>query len=175
MARLGSSDPVELFTSLDDLIAGFDISHFGAATTKFDEADLFPLTARFNQSLPVQAVADQIAALGVPGDLAEDFWRVVRENITVLDDMAPWWDLFANGATPLIADEDREFVAQAYALLPDMPYDANTWGNWTAAVKQATGRKGRGLFMPLRHAVTGRQRGPEMADVMALLQKPPQL
>ena len=42
-----------------------------------------------------------------------------------------------------------------------------------AAVKEKTGRKGRGLFMPLRHAITGRTRGPEMADVLPLLQKPP--
>ena len=44
-----------------------------------------------------------------------------------------------------------------------------------AAVKEATGRKGKGLFMPLRKAVTGRQRGPEMADVMPLLQVKPKV
>ena len=66
-------------------------------------------------------------------------------------------------------------MAQAFALLPPHPYDDTTWGTWTAAVKQKTGRKGRGLFMPLRMAVTGRERGPEMADVMALLQTPPKL
>jgi glutamyl-tRNA synthetase len=42
-------------------------------------------------------------------------------------------------------------------------------------VKEATGRKGKGLFMPLRLAVTGRERGPEMAEVMPLLQKKPAL
>ena len=58
-------------------------------------------------------------------------------------------------------------------MLPDAPYDAQTWSQWTADVKAATGRKGKGLFMPLRLAVTGQQRGPEMADVMALLQTRP--
>ncbi len=51
-------------------------------------------------------------------------------------------------------------MAEALALLPPHPYDATTWGNWTAAVKDKTGRKGRGLFMPLRHAVTGREKRP---------------
>jgi glutamyl-tRNA synthetase len=37
-------------------------------------------------------------------------------------------------------------------------------------VKEATGRKGKGLFMPLRRAVTGQDRGPDMSDVMPLLQ-----
>ncbi len=175
MARLGSSDPVDLRASLQELTEGFDLSRFGSAPTKFDEQDLFPLTARYLQSLPLSAVAGQVAALGVPDDLAEKFWDVVRENITVLKDMGDWWALFSDGATPLVADEDRDFVAQAFALLPDAPYGADTWARWTAAVKDKTGRKGKALFMPLRLAVTGRQRGPEMAGVMALMQKTPKL
>ncbi|KMW58521.1 Glutamyl-tRNA(Gln) synthetase [Candidatus Rhodobacter oscarellae] len=175
MARLGSSDPVELRGSMDELIEGFDISRFGTAPTKFDEADLLPLTARHIAALPLAAVAGEIAALGVPGDKAEAFWNVVRENIATRAGMAEWWALFRDGAAPLVDNEDRDFVAQALAMLPDAPYDAGTWGSWTAAVKEATGRKGRGLFMPLRKAVTGRERGPEMADVMPLLQVKPRL
>ncbi|MES2970408.1 MAG: glutamate--tRNA ligase, partial [Pseudomonadota bacterium] len=82
MARLGSSQPVELFTSMDDLIAGFDVGTFGAAPTKFDSDDLFPLTRAYVQSLPFDAVAARISALGVPADEAELFWKVARENIT---------------------------------------------------------------------------------------------
>ena len=175
MARLGSSDPVELRGSMDELIDGFDITHFGAAPTKFDEADLGPLTARHLASLPIEAVSSDIAGLGVPGDLAEQFWNVVRENISTRADMAQWWSLFRDGAPAQVADEDRDFVAQAFDMLPDVPFDDATWGSWTAAVKEATGRKGKGLFMPLRLAVTGRQRGPEMADVLALLQVKPRL
>ncbi|HHC29224.1 MAG TPA: glutamate--tRNA ligase, partial [Rhodobacterales bacterium] len=36
MARLGSSQPIELASSLDEIVAGFDLSTFGAAPTKFD-------------------------------------------------------------------------------------------------------------------------------------------
>ena len=39
---------------------------------------------------------------------------------------------------------------------------------WTKAVKEATGRKGKGLFMPLRKALTGMERGPEMAALLPL-------
>ena len=173
MARLGSSKPVELAGSLDELVAGFEIGSFGAAPTKFDAEDLFPLTRAHVQSLPYDAVAARIAALGVPAALAEQFWRVARDNITVLADLEGWWQLFRDGAAPLIDPEDAEFVAQALALLPARPWDHDTWGTWTAAVKAATGRKGRGLFMPLRKALTGQAHGPEMADVMPLLQKLP--
>lgn len=170
MARLGSSDPMELRMDMESLIDGFDISRFGAAPTKFDVADLFPLTGRYLQSLPVEAVQDQIRDLGVPEDQAAQFWAVTRENIETMKDLAPWWAMFRDGADPVIEDEDKEFIAQAMAMLPEMPFDAGTWSSWTAAVKEATGRKGRGLFRPLRLALTGQEHGPEMATVMPLLQ-----
>ena len=170
MARLGSSRPVELATSIQDLIDGFDVGSFGSAPTKFDAEDLFPLTRAHVQSLPFDAVRDRVAALGVPADKAELFWSVAKGNITVQADLAEWWALFRDGAEPVIDPDDAEFVAQAITLLPARPWSHATWGEWTEAVKAATGRKGKGLFMPLRKALTGRANGPEMADVMPLLQ-----
>jgi glutamyl-tRNA synthetase len=170
MARLGSSDPVELRSEMADLIEGFDIERFGAAPTKFDEADLFPLTAHVLAAKPYEAVADTIAAIGVPEDLARQFWEVTRENITTLHDLERWWTLFRDGAEPVIDAEDQAFIAEAMALLPEGPHDNETWGKWTAAVKEATGRKGKGLFMPLRKALTGQAHGPDMARVLPLLQ-----
>ena len=118
-------------------------------------------------------MADEIAAIGVPADKAELFWSVARDNITTRRDLPGWWALFRDGAEPLIADEDRDFIAQAMALLPQGPYTHDALGTWAPAVKEETGRKGKGLFMPLRKALTGLERGPEMADVMPLLQKIP--
>ena len=175
MARLGSADPVELRASPRELLDGFEVGRFGAAPTKFDVDDLTPMTARVIAALPYESIADQLDALGVPSDIARQFWEVVRENVATRAEIADWWALFRDGATPKVSEDDRAFVEEALALLPPHPYDETTWSTWTAAVKEATGRKGRSLFMPLRHAVTGRERGPEMADVMALLQRPPTL
>ncbi|MFP1644286.1 glutamate--tRNA ligase [Pontitalea aquivivens] len=171
MARLGSSQPVELRMSLDELADGFDLGQFGAAPTKFDAEDLIPLTRARNQQLPYAAVADRIRHLGVPDALAEAFWAVASKNIDKLDDLQHWADLVLEGADPVIDAEDAEFVATALQMLPPPPYGAQSWADWTAAVKEATGRKGKGLFMPLRKALTGQAHGPEMADLMPLLQK----
>lgn len=173
MARLGSSDPVELCGSVAEIVAGFDLSKFGASPTKFDDADLDPLTARVLAAKPLDQVADHIRAAGVPDALAAQFWAVVHDNIGTLADLPGWWQMFSTGATGLVDPEDRDFITQALTLLPDPTYDAGTWAAWTDAVKQATGRKGKTLFMPLRKAVTGRERGPEMHDVMALMQVKP--
>ena len=173
MARLGSNQPVQLRMSLDELAEGFDLSQFGASPTKFDAEDLWPLTRERNQHLPYDAVRERIAALGVPDDLAERFWSVARQNITRLDDLGEWWTLMRDGAEPVIAPEDAEFVAQALAMLPPRPWTETTWGEGTNAVKAATGRKGKGLFMPLRKALTGMDHGPEMGELMPLLQRVP--
>lgn len=173
MARLGSSRPVELAASMEDLIVGFDIGSFGAAPTKFDAEDLKPLTRAHVQRLPLDAVAGHLAALGVPSEVQPEFWVVASQNIDTLDGLSHWWALCRDGATPVIAPEDEAFIAEALALLPARPWDAGTWAQWTAAVKQATGRKGKALFMPLRRALTGMDHGPEMAALMPLLQKAP--
>ncbi|PRY92359.1 glutamate--tRNA ligase [Donghicola tyrosinivorans] len=170
MARLGSSDPVELRSDMSELIEGFDINRFGSAPTKFDSNDLFPLTARINGAKAYAEVAGQITALGVPADKAELFWTVTRENITTLADLEGWWTLFRDGADPVVEDEDRAFIEEAMTLLPEGDFDAQTWSDWTSAVKEKTGRKGKGLFMPLRRAVTGQSSGPDMGNVMQLLQ-----
>ncbi|SFP76968.1 glutamate--tRNA ligase [Tranquillimonas alkanivorans] len=175
MARLGSADPVELRSSVDELVEGFDITRFGAAPTKFDSEDLKPLTARSLAALPYEIVADELREIGVPDEIAPRFWDVVRENIDTRKDIAQWWTVFRDGAQPEVDDEDREFVQEAFGMLPPHPYDGSTWGAWTAIVKDRTGRKGKQLFMPLRKAITGRARGPEMAEVMSLLQQPPRL
>jgi hypothetical protein len=101
-----------------------------------------------------------------------DVWEVARANITretrrsrrVVAAVPRW-------ATPLVADEDREFVAEAFASCPIRPMGPDTWSRLDRRGEGGDGRKGKGLFMPLRKAVTGREKGPEMADVMRLLQK----
>jgi glutamyl-tRNA synthetase len=175
MSRLGSSRPVELIGSMEELIEGFDIGTFGAAPTKFDAEDLFPLTRAYVQGRSFADVAAPIAALGVPADQAEAFWDVAKGNITVMADLEGWWTLFRDGATPVVEEADRAFVAEAFALLPAQPWTKSTWSEWTTAVKAATGRKGKDLFRPLRRALTGLDAGPEMADVMPMLPGVPKL
>lgn len=170
MARLGTSDPVELQNTPEDLIAGFDLSKFGTAPTKFDAEDLKPLSARVIHAKTYSQVADVLDGLGVPKAQAEAFWLAIRENLNALSDTADWWEICRDGPVAVVADEDKDFVAQALSMLPAQPWDQATWGSWTTAVKAETGRKGKGLFMPLRLALTGQAHGPDMKTLLPLLQ-----
>ncbi|MEM1397539.1 MAG: glutamate--tRNA ligase, partial [Pseudomonadota bacterium] len=53
--------------------------------------------------------------------------------------------------------------------VPGDPLTDESWATFTTSVKEKTGAKGKALFMPLRLALTGRQRGPEMAKLFPLI------
>jgi glutamyl-tRNA synthetase len=169
LSKLGSSDPVELKTSIDEIILEFDLGKFGSAPTKFDEADLMPLTAKYLQGLTAMDVALHISNIGVPTEKVEEFWNIVNSNITTLNDLEMWWDLMEQGADPQIDEQDREFVSKAISMLPARPFGADTWRIWTKQVSEATGRKGKNLFMPLRRALTGMGHGPDMGALLPFL------
>ncbi|MEM8742275.1 MAG: glutamate--tRNA ligase [Pseudomonadota bacterium] len=175
MARLGSADPVEPRLSLDDIVAGFDPTRFGAAPTVLDPDEPARLSAKILQGLDIEAVASRLEALGIPRADAARLWPVVRGNISRLDEAAAWFAICRDGVDTEPSFEDADFVAQALALLPDPPWTEESWTDWTSAVKSETGRKGRALFQPLRHALTGRTRGPEMALLMPLMRQRPRL
>ena len=107
---------------------------------------------------------------GCANAFSSAFWDITRENIDTLNDLSVWWDIFSQGAEPVIDEADQEFVEKAMSVLPTEPFDEFTWSKWTEEVKQLTGRKGKQLFMPLRLALTGKERGPDMSKVLPLLQ-----
>ena len=96
------------------------------------------------------------------------FWDAVKANIEKVAEAKDWWNVIQS-ANPVVEAEDVEFIAEARKCLPEEPWTGDTWGRWTAEVKQLTGRKGRKLFMPLRKALTGLEHGPELASVLPLI------
>jgi glutamyl-tRNA synthetase len=169
LARLGTSDPVEVVASRAELVSGFDLARFGTAPTRLDPDDLTALTARYLHGCEAAEMAADLAAAGIPGAEAAAFWDAIRGNVGTRADIALWWNICGDATERVVEPEDAEFVAEAMRLLPEAPWDDTTWGLWTAAVKEATGRKGRALFRPLRLALTGREAGPDMAALMPFL------
>ncbi|NAZ37886.1 glutamate--tRNA ligase [Rubellimicrobium sp. CFH 75288] len=175
MARLGSSDPVELRGSVAEVVEGFRLGHFGAAPTKFDAEDLWPLTRAAIARKPLAEADPVLAAAGIPEPLRAPFWEALRENLGTMAEVAEWWRILSQGHAGTAAPEDRTFVEEAARRLGDPPYGPDTWAAWTEALRAETGRKGRALFLPLRRLVTGRDAGPDMAALMPLLQVRPSL
>ncbi|MEL6692839.1 MAG: glutamate--tRNA ligase, partial [Pseudomonadota bacterium] len=159
LAKLGTSDNVEIRESLAQLAEEFDFGKIGRAPARFDEADLASLNAAITHSMSFEDAETRLAALD-PLAASEAFWLLVRENCQTVEDAARFVPVAFGDIQPLIEHEDRDFITQAAALLPEGDITAETWGAWTSVLKSETGRKGKGLFMPLRKALTGMERGP---------------
>ena len=123
------------------------------------------LNAKVLHATPFSHAEDRLTALGVD----EALWLAVRDNLERLEDAAVWRDVIEGQLAPVIADEDKEFAAAAAAKTLEVSADAEGWSELTSALKADTGRKGKGLFMPLRKAITGRAYGPSMADMIVLI------
>lgn len=167
LARIGTSDPVEARVSMADLVAGFDITRFGRATPRFDPAELKLLNGRVLGMMDYAEVSARLADMGV--DMGSGFWDAIRGNLATLAEASDLHAIITAPITPVIDAEDSQMLEAAAQLLPDGEPDTDTWGSWTKAIAAETGRKGKGLFMPLRLALTGQRSGPELAGLLPLM------
>jgi glutamyl-tRNA synthetase len=165
LARIGTSDPVNPTSDMAMVIEGFDISRFGRATAKFDPAELAQVNARVVQELSFESVAGRLEAMGIGG--GEAFWLAVRDNIGTVGEAGEWWNICTTSIVPVI--DDAEVTKAAAECLPEGALEAEIWADWTRAIAASTGKKGRGLFMPLRLALTGKEKGPELAPLLAFM------
>lgn len=165
-ALTGTSLPIEPFDNLEALAQHLDLSMISHGPARFDPAELDTLNARLLHTMSYEAARPRLAELGLD---RQDLWLVLRENLAKFPEIADWAKLLTGPITPVVADGDREFLETARELLPVEPWDETTWSAWTNAVRDATGRKGRALFMPLRLALTGRADGPELRSLLPLL------
>ncbi|MEX0807138.1 MAG: glutamate--tRNA ligase [Dongiaceae bacterium] len=165
LAGIGSAggEKDALATSLDALAAQFDIGHFGRGAPRYDPAALAAINARVLHGYEYYQVAGRLAPLGCDAPL----WQAIHGNLDRLTDAADWVAICYGEIEPL--REEPEFLLEAASLLPPEPWDRDIWANWTGALKERTGRKGRALFRPLRLALTGRDAGPEMAALLPLI------
>ena len=166
VSRIGTSDPIEPLTDMQQVIDNFDFGKFSRNLPKFDEDELYRLNAKIIHQLDFAAVKPRLDVMGLTG-IDEAFWLAVRPNLEILSDIREWWQIAKENITPVI--EDKEFISTAATLLPEGPWDGTTWQQWVEAIKAKTDRKGKNLFMPLRCAITGQEHGPDLKDLLPLI------
>lgn len=166
LARIGSGVAMEPVKGLADLVAGHDLGRYGRGAPKYDPAELAHLNARHLHALDFRTVYPRLAELGL-ADIDEGVWEAAHGNIGTLAELGDWQAICRAPLEPVI--EDAGLTARAAELLPPEPWDGETWGAWTKAVTAATGARGKALFHPLRLALTGRDRGPELRNLLPLI------
>ena len=165
LARLGTSDPVDPALDTGDLAAAFDLSHFGRAPARFDEAELDRINAAVIHRLPFARVADRL-----PQGMDETAWDAIRSNLARVAEAADWWQVIRG---PIVAPEPdaetRAYLVAAADAAARLDWATDPWSALTAALKDTTGRKGKALFLPLRQALTGMDHGPDMKALLPLI------
>ena len=162
LARLGTSLPVEPTADRAVLVESFDLAAFGRAPAKFDEAELARLNTALLHQTPFETVAERL-----PPRMDARAWEVIRPNVERVSDAADWWAVVTGPVSvPDFDAETRGYLGEAARLLT---WSDDPWSTLTAALRDATGRKGKALFLPLRQALTGRDHGPDMHALLPLI------
>jgi len=171
LAKIGTSDPVEARESLQQLAMEFSFSKMGRAPARFDENELSALNAQIVHGMSFDAVKPRLAKLAYGDKATPEFWDAVKGNLKAVPDAALWLAVvYGGGLTgPELDADDQAFIGEAAKLFPAGEVTATTWKEWVDAVKAKTGRKGKGLFMPLRRVLTDQEHGPEMDKMLMLI------
>lgn len=179
----------EMF-SLPELVAQFDLDRVNKSGAVFDVQKLRWMAGQYLKRLPMATlthmVEDQLQQhdLSIPADVGEGWLeRVVQllhEHMSCAADFVPLAGGFfarettwSQDALAALREPGAAEVARAYLELAAQAED------WTAAasrerfnaIKQQLGVKGKGLFMPVRAAVTGAAHGPDLQETIACLPK----
>ncbi len=109
-----------------------------------------------------------MVAARLPAGMGADAWAAVRPNLTTLADAADWWQVI-EGPVAIDPDRDAAYLDQAAGIAATIDWAGDPWHALTGALKDATGRKGKALFLPLRRALTGMDHGPDMAALLPLI------
>ena len=162
LARLGTSLPVEPIADRAVLLETFDLSTFGRAPAKFDDAELERANTAIVHQMPYASVQRRL-----PQEMDEAGWHAVRPNISTISEVEEWWRLVTGPIEAVeFTQEDRGYLAQA---ADTMQWGDDPWGALTSSLKASTGRKGKTLFLPLRQALTGMNHGPDMGELLPLI------
>ncbi len=148
---------------MDALVEGFRLESLGRAAARFDLEELKALNSRVLHILPYSAVRERLRL----DEQGEALWLAVRPNVNSLAEVNDWWQVVRGSIEPVIADE--ALLETARRLLPPEPWDQGTWRRWTQAIAAETGARGRKLYLPLRLALTGREKGPELQALLPLI------
>ncbi len=179
LVRLGHACDEDGWLELDELPDHFDLRRSSRSPAHFDEAQLRHWQ---REALLRATTADLIEWLGESrlAPLHDErrktaFVEAVRGNLLFPADADRLLAVLLPGSVEIdevaraeIVSAGPEFFVAASAAWQEYAPDFRAW---VRATGEATGCKGKALYMPLRSAVTGATHGPELAPLIALMEK----
>ena len=142
----------------------FELSALPSGPTPFDANCLLTLNRAVLARLDFAAVADRL-----PRGATEAFWLAVRGSLDLLNEARGWWDVVAGTIVPPVIEGGRDILLTALRLLPPEPWNGAVCTEWLRSLGQALGRDPIELLLPLRLALTGEDRGPDLNQLLPLI------
>jgi glutamyl-tRNA synthetase len=173
MMRIGHPNLPEQVTSMSDLLPQLRMDQLSAAAVRWSDEDLWRWHARLLHALPPYELLEHLKTVLPEANV--HFAQLVQGNLQRVEDALQLRRLLDEKVAPdaeamsIIKEAGEPFFATALAAWQDK--DVVNWLAWADVVKQTTGAKGRGLFMPLRAALGGTLHGPELRHIVAYLGK----
>ena len=165
LSTIGTSKSIELKDSIQQIIDEFRLDTISTSPGRIETDVLKALNKKQVQKFEYDEVKTRLDKIDT--NIDQKFWNTIKGNLDTVEDVAAWTDVvFKNNS---FETEDKDYINLALELMPDEPWDDQTWTVWTNDIKERTGRKGRELFLPLRLAFTGLTHGPEMKLLIQLI------
>ncbi len=168
LLSIGTSKNLSKEKDVNMLVNNFDINSLASSSPKFSINVLKLLNKDMLQSYDFSDVKQKFIDLNIK-DASEDFWIFIKNNINYFFESLDWIKVI--NSTETYINNSNDYLNLAAELLPEGPFDETTWDIWIDLIKNKTGKKGKELFMPIRFALTGRDKGPELKYLLPLLTK----
>jgi glutamyl-tRNA synthetase len=176
LARVGHGFESNACLSMPELARAFLVEKMHKAPAHYDESQLLhwqkEAVMKSSTAELVTWVKEAIDAF-VPAVQQQNFVEAVRGNVLFAKDAAHWARVvygtdfhLSHDAKEVLKTTGEIFFDATEAALTEHGVDFKAV---SARVKQQTGLSGKGLFQPLRAALTGELDGPEMAKLVPLL------
>ncbi len=172
---------------VEEIIAAFSLDRAGKSGAIFDEDKLIWMNSLYIHNESPDALKDKllpfIRKAGYDANSLESQWldrmvEVVQPNLATMTDIGPYLAMLASEGFPVEADaasllREKDSQAVIRALLPlieegDFSRE-DFYPQVMTRLRNVTGVKGKKLFMPVRAALTGSTRGPELDRIFSLL------
>jgi nondiscriminating glutamyl-tRNA synthetase len=190
LVLLGWTSPSgEEILSFERIIQDFSLDAVSKSAPVFDRKKLEWLNSHYmrkkaDESLS-QLLLPYIEKTGLPIDQVEpsllaQISALLKENMVVLSQIEEYLGIFFDekfffddGAKTVLSDsKNRETLLVILKVLEASPESTLDDGpTLLSQLEEKTGRKGKGLYAPLRAGVTGKMKGPELVKTLPLLGK----
>ena len=168
LLSIGTSHNLSKEKNINKLIDNFNINTLASSSPKFSINILKLLNKEIIQSYNFSDIKQKFLDLGIK-DVNKSFWIFIKNNISFFSESLDWIEVIKS--KKIYINVPNDYLNIAAKLLPEGPFDETTWDLWTNLIKNKTGKKGKDLFKPIRLALTGREKGPELKYLLPLLTK----